>query len=160
MNVSINLEKINTKPKNIMRKTTVNLIVGILIGMLISGVSDSVSTDTATPTNVPVATTISSPISVDLPDPFDQQIAPGLQILEVPPPLDLNGRIPYQCYFNGQHIRLPKEVVQQIVAKHGNPSDNDPNFNVHDFTGNLKMIDLPVGSTVPTSQSGANGRIR
>jgi hypothetical protein len=160
LNVSINLEKINTKPKNIMRKTTVNLIVGILIGMLISGVSDSVSTDTATPTNVPVATTISSPISVDLPDPFDQQIAPGLQIVEVPPPLDMNGRVPYQCYFNGQHIRLPKEVVQQIVAKHGNPSDNDPNFNVHNFTGNLKMIDLPVGSNVPTSPFPVAGRVR
>ena len=160
MNVSINLENINTKPKNVMRKTTVNLIVGILIGMLISGVSDSVSTDTATPTNVPVATTISSPISVDLPDPFDQQIAPGLQIIEVPPPLNLMGSHPYQCYMNGEPINIPKELVKQLVAKHGNPTDNDPNFNVHNFTGNLKMIDLPVGSTIPTSPLGANGRIR
>ena len=143
-----------------MRTSTINLIVGILIGMLISGVSDSVSTDSLTPSNVPVATTISSPISVDTPNPFDQQIAPGLQILEVPPPLDMNGRVPYQCYFNGQHIRLPKEVVQQIVAKHGNPSDNDPNFNVHNFTGNLKMIDAPVGSTVPTSPFPVEGRTR
>jgi hypothetical protein len=160
LNVSINLENINTKPKNVMRKTTVNLIVGILIGMLISGVSDSVSTDTATPTNVPVATTISSPISVDLPDPFDQQIAPGLQIIEVPPPLNLMGSHPYQCYMNGEPINIPKELVKQLVAKHGNPTDNDPNFNVHNFTGNLKMIDLPVGSTIPTSPLGANGRIR
>jgi hypothetical protein len=160
LNVSINLEKINTKPKEKMRKTTVNLIVGILIGMLISGVSDSVSTDTATPTNVPVATTISSPISVDLPDPFDQQIAPGLQIIEVPPPLNLMGSHPYQCYMNGEPINIPKELVKQLVAKHGNPTDNDPNFNVHNFTGNLKMIDLPVGSTIPTSPLGANGRIR
>jgi hypothetical protein len=143
-----------------MRKTTVNLIVGILIGMLISGVSDSVSTDTTSATNVPVATTISSPISVDVPNPFDQQVAPGLQIVEVPPPLDMNGRVPYQCYFNGQHIRLPKDVVQQIVAKHGNPSDNDPNFNVHNFTGNLKMINLPVGSIVPTSSFPVPGRVR
>jgi hypothetical protein len=97
---------------------------------------------------------------VDVPNPFDQQIAPGLQIVEVPPPLDMNGRVPYQCYFNGQHIRLPKEVVQQIVAKHGNPSDNDPNFNVHNFTGNLKMIDLPVGSNVPTSPFPVVGRTR
>ena len=103
--------------------------------------------------------TISSPISVDVPNPFNQQIAPGLQILEVPPPLDMNGRVPYQCYFNGHHIRLPKEVVKQIVANHGNPSDNDPNFNVHNFTGNLKMIDSPVGSVVPTSPF-ANGRTR
>ncbi len=143
-----------------MRTSTINLIVGILIGMIISGISDSVSTDTVTSSSVPVATTVSSPISVDVPNPFDQQIAPGLQIVEVPPPLDMNGRVPYQCYFNGQHIRLPKEVVQQIVAKHGNPSDNDPNFNVHNFTGNLKMIDLPVGSNVPTSPFPVVGRTR
>jgi len=143
-----------------MRTSTINLIVGILIGMLISGVSDSVSTDSMTPSNVPVATTISSPISVDVPNPFDQQVAPGLQIVEVPPPLDMNGRVPYQCYFNGQHIRLPKEVVQQIVAKHGNPSDNDPNFNVHNFIGNLKMIDIPVDSDVPTSSFPVPGRTR
>jgi hypothetical protein len=139
-----------------MRKTTISMIVGILIGMIITNISNQVSvpvtTDTALP---PVATKIKV-----IESPFDQQIAPGLQIVEVPPPLDMNGRVPYQCYFNGQHIRLPKEVVQQIVAKHGNPSDNDPNFNVHNFTGNLKMIDLPVGSTVPTSPLGANGRIR
>jgi hypothetical protein len=143
-----------------MRTSTINLIVGILIGMIISGISDSVSTDTVTSSSVPVATTVSSPISVDVPNPFDQQIASGLQIVEVPPPLDMNGRVPYQCYFNGQHIRLPKEVVQQIVAKHGNPSDNDPNFNVHNFTGNLKMIDLPVGSNVPTSPFPVAGRTR
>ena len=128
--------------------------------MLISGVSDSVSTDTATPTNVPVATTVSSPISVDVPNPFDQQIAPGLQIIEVPPPLNLMGNHPYQCYMNGEPINIPKELVKQLVAKHGNPTDNDPNFNVQNFTGNLKMIDLPVGSVVPTSPLGANGRVR
>ena len=143
-----------------MRTSTINLIVGILIGMIISGISDSVSTDTVTSSSVPVATTVSSPISVDVPNPFDQQIASGLQIVEVPPPLDMNGRVPYQCYFNGQHIRLPKDVVQQIVAKHGNPSDNDPNFNVHNFIGNLKMIDLPVGSNVPTSPFPVAGRVR
>ena len=78
-----------------MRKTTINLIVGILIGMLISGISDSVSTDSATSTSIPVATTISSPISVDSSNPFVQQIAPGLQIVAVPPPLNLMGNHPY-----------------------------------------------------------------
>jgi hypothetical protein len=137
-----------------MRKTTVNLIVGILIGMLISGVSESVSTDSPSATNIPVATTISSSISAEATDPFDQQIAPGLQIVEVPPPLNLMGRHPYQCYMNGQPINIPKELVTQLVAKHGNPTDTDPNFNVHNFTGNLKMIDLPVGSTIPPSPFG------
>lgn len=143
-----------------MRKTTVTMILGIMIGMIISNISNQF----AVPVNIenddsqnilpPVATKINKFSE------FDQQIAPGLQIVEVPPPLDMNGRVPYQCYFNGQHIRLPKEVVQQIVAKHGNPSDNDPNFNVHNFIGNLKMIDLPVGSNVPTSPFPVAGRVR
>ena len=144
-----------------MRKTTLNLIIGIIIGIVISGISNNI-TGIKSPMSPkpPVASTINQPITESVDFAFDQQIAPGLQIVEVPPPLDMNGRVPYQCYFNGQHIRLPKEVVQQIVAKHGNPSDNDPNFNVHDFTGNLKMIGLPVGSTVPTSPLGANNRTR
>jgi len=141
-----------------MRKVTISMICGIIIGMIISNISDNFTVKLP-PSDItvnipPVAT------QVEHSNPFDQQIAPGLQILEVPPPLDMNGRVPYQCYFNGQHIRLPKEVVQQIVAKHGNPSDNDPNFNVHNFTGNLKMIDLPVGSNVPTSPFPVTGRVR
>jgi len=131
-----------------MRKTTINLIVGILIGMLISGISDSVSTDSATSTSIPVATTISSPISVDSSNPFVQQIAPGLQIVEVPPPLNLMGNHPYQCYMNGEPINIPTELVKQLVAKHGNPTKNDPNFNVHNFTGNLKMIDAPAAANI------------
>ena len=139
-----------------MRKTTISMIVGILIGMIITNISNQVSVPVVSDTPLPpVATQVKVTES-----PFDQQIAPGLQIVEVPPPLDMNGRVPYQCYFNGQHIRLPKEVVQQIVAKHGNPTDTDPNFNVHNFTGNLKMIDLPVGSTVPTSPFPIAGRVR
>lgn len=142
-----------------MRKTTVNLIVGILIGISIVKVSEYGTEPSQSVQTTPTLAT-TSPVQSNVSDPFDQQIAPGLQIVEVPPPLDMNGRVPYQCYFNGQHIRLPKEVVQQIVAKHGNPTDNDPNFNVHNFTGNLKMIDLPVGSTVPTSPFPVTGRTR
>ena len=139
-----------------MRKTTISMIVGILIGMIITNISNQVSIPVVSDAPLlPVATKVKVTES-----PFDQQIAHGLQIVEVPPPLDMNGRVPYQCYFNGQHIRLPKEVVQQIVAKHGNPSDTDPNFNVHNFIGNLKMIDLPVGSNVPTSPFPVAGRVR
>ena len=142
-----------------MRKSTINLILGILIGLIISQVSEFGETANETGVEASIATT--TPIAeYNVKDPFNQQIAPGLQIIEVPPPLDMNGRVPYQCYFNGQHIRLPKEVVQKIVAKHGNPSENDPNFNVHNFTGNLKMIDRPVGSIVPTSPFDSNGRTR
>lgn len=124
-----------------MRKTTINLIVGILIGMLITGISDSVSTDTKTPTNVPVAATISSQsASTELPAEFTSEIAPGLQIVEVPPPLDLNGRHPYQCYLNGAPVNIPKDVIKGILAEHTDDSEKDPNFNVHNFTGNLKFV--------------------
>ena len=132
------------------------MIVGILIGMIITNISNQVSVPVTTETTLPpIATKVKVTES-----PFDQQIAPGLQIVEVPPPLNLMGNHPYQCYMNGEPINIPKELVKQLVSKHGNPTDNDPNFNVHNFTGNLKMIDLPVGSTVPTSPLGANGRIR
>ena len=139
-----------------MRKTTISMIIGILIGMIITNVSNRVSvpvsTDTDSLTKVPpVATKVNV-----LPAEFEQQIAPGLQIIEVPPPLNLMGRHPYQCYMNGEPINIPKELVKELVAKHGNPTENDPNFNVHNFTGNLKMIDAPVGATLPSSfpQSG------
>ena len=132
-----------------MRKTTINLIVGILIGMIISGVSDSVSTDSdATQTNIPVATTITTPASLEVSNPFDQQIAPGLQIIEVPPPLDLNGRHPYQCYFNGQPVKLPNDVVKNLLAENDHLIEKDDSVNVHNFTGNLKMIPFPGGPTV------------
>jgi hypothetical protein len=157
LNVSINLEKINTKPKTVMRKTTVNLIVGILIGISIVKVSEY-GTEEPRPVQTTPTLATTNPVQSNVSNPFDQQIAPGLQIVEVPPPLDIMGSHPYQCYMNGEPINIPKELVKQLVAKHGNPSDNDPNFNVHNFTGNLKMIDLPVGSTVPTSPFGANGR--
>ena len=52
------------------------------------------------------------------------------------------GNHPYQCYMNGEPIKIPKELVKELVAKHGNPTQNDPNFNVHNFTGNLKMISV------------------
>lgn len=127
-----------------MRKTTISMIVGILIGMIITNISHQVSVPVVSDIPLPpVATKVKVTES-----PFGQQIAPGLQIVEVPPPLDLMGRHPYQCYFNGQQIKLPNEVVQQIVADHGNPSDSDPNFNVHNFTGNLKMIDAPAAANI------------
>ena len=127
-----------------MRKTTVNLIVGILIGISIVKVSEygtepsqSVQTTPTLATTNPVKSSVSSP--------FDQQIAPGLQIVEVPPPLNLMGSHPYQCYINGEPVNIPKELVKQLVAKHGNPTDNDPDFNVHNFTGNLKMVNISQG---------------
>jgi hypothetical protein len=139
-----------------MRKTTLNLILGIIIGIVISGISNNI-TGIKSPMSPkpPVASTINQPSTAteSVTSPFNQQIAPGLQIVEVPPPLDIMGKHPYQCYMNGEPINIPKELVKQLVAKHGDPSDNDPNFNVHNFTGNLKMIDLPVGSTRPIADS-------
>ena len=120
------------------------MIIGILIGMIITNISNQVNVPIVSDTTIaPVATKVRVTES-----PFDQQIAPGLQIVEVPPPLDIMGRHPYQCYMNGEPINIPKELVKQLVAKHGNPTEGDPNFNVHNFTGNLKMIDTPAAANI------------
>ena len=123
-----------------MRKTTINLILGILLGLVISEISNSVSIETQSTTFVPVATTITK--QPEQPDPLElaEQIAPGLQIIQVPPPLDVNGLHPYQCYFNGEPVSIPKEVVEKILVGRTDPSKNTPDFNIHDFTGNLKMV--------------------
>ena len=119
------------------------MIIGILIGMVITNISNQVVPVTSDTSIPPVAT------KVNVTDPpFSQQIAPGLQIVEVPPPLNLMGNHPYQCYMNGEPINIPQELVKQLVAKHGNPTENDPNFNVHNFTGNLKMIDVPATANI------------
>ena len=130
-----------------MRKSTINLIVGILIGMFISGISDTISGPrTSVPTGTPVATSVSLPVEPGVVDDgFAEEIAPGLQIIQVPPPLDINGLHPYQCYFNGHSVNIPKEVVKQILAGREDPSKTDPNFNIHDFTENLKTV--KVGRT-------------
>ena len=39
----------NTIKEKIMRKSTINLMVGIIIGLLISGISDVVSTESEIP---------------------------------------------------------------------------------------------------------------
>ena len=158
MNVSINLEKINTKPKEKMRKVTVSMICGIIIGMIISNISDNFTVKLP-PSDItvnipPVAT------QVEHINPFDQQIAPGLQILEVPPPLDINGRVPYQCYFNGQPVHLPNEVVKNLLAENDHLIEKDESVNLHNFTGNLKMIDIPVGSTFSPQPVSSVGRTR
>ena len=130
-----------------MRKTTISMIVGILIGMIITNISNQVSVPVSADADgkiPPVATKI----NVVEDTIFNSQIAPGLQIVEVPPPLDMMGNHPYQCYMNGEPINIPKELVKQLVAKHGNPTKNDPNFNVHNFTGNLKMIDTPAAANI------------
>ena len=124
-----------------MRKTTISLITGIILGIIIANISRQ--------TSVPVTSDIKKsvagpPLTLDVNTVAITQpgsnIAPGLQIVEVPPPLDLNGLHPYQCYINGEPVNIPKELVKALVAKHGNPSEVDPNFNVHNFTGNLKMV--------------------
>lgn len=133
-----------------MRKTTLNLIIGILLGIVIVKVSD-LTTDNVTNNNSSeqsFATTSPLKLSKPLKDESEQflntTMAPGLQIVKVPPPLDLNGRHPYQCYINGKSVSLPVELVEEIICEHGDPSESDPSFNVHNFTGNLKYVTTPI----------------
>ena len=130
-----------------MRKTTISMIVGILIGMIITNISNRVSVPVNANADVKIPP-VATKVNVVEDTIFNSQIAPGLQIVEVPPPLDLMGNHPYQCYMNGKPINIPQELVKQLIAKHGNPTENDPNFNVHNFTGNLKMIDVPATANI------------
>ena len=130
-----------------MRKATITMICGIIIGMIISNISQNFTVKLPTIENSvdipPVATKVER-----IEDPFTKVIAPGLQIIEVPPPLDLNGRHPYQCYFNGQPVKLPNDVVKNLLAENDHLIEKDDSVNVHNFTGNLKMIPFPGGPTV------------
>lgn len=130
-----------------MRKTTISMIVGILIGMIITNISNRVSVPVNANADVKIPP-VATKVNVVEDTIFNSQIAPGLQIVEVPPPLDLMGNHPYQCYMNGKPINIPQELVKQLIAKHGNPTENDPNFNVHNFTGNLKIIDAPATANI------------
>lgn len=124
--------------KTTMRKTTITMIIGIVIGMSITSISDRfahVQTQTKSGVVPPVATKV----SVTNPE-LETNIAPGLQIIQVPPPLDINGLHPYQCYLNGQPVNIPKEVIEGLLAKHTDGLEQDPNFNVHNFTENLKFV--------------------
>ena len=133
-----------------MRKVTVSMICGIIIGMIISNISQNFTVKLPTIENSvdipPVATKVER-----VEDPFTKVIAPGLQIVEVPPPLDIGGRHPYQCYFNGQPVKLPNDVVKNLLVENDHLIEKDDSVNVHDFLGNLKMIEAPVGATLPSS---------
>ena len=133
-----------------MRKVTVSMICGIIIGMIISNISQNFTVKLPTIENSvdipPVATKVER-----IEDPFTKVIAPGLQIVEVPPPLDIGGRHPYQCYFNGQPVKLPNDVVKNLLVENDHLIEKDDSVNVHDFLGNLKMIEAPVGATLPSS---------
>ena len=135
-----------------MRKVTVSMICGIIIGMIISNISQNFTVKLPTTENAvdipPVATKVNR---IELEDPFTKVIAPGLQIIEVPPPLNLGGRHPYQCYFNGQPVKLPKEIVKNLLVENDHLIEKDESVNIHNFTGNLKMIDVPVGATIPNT---------
>jgi hypothetical protein len=140
--------KILTSIKS-MKKNTLNLIFGILIGLVISEVSNNFSEikDESINNSPNSASFVVAPLpQPELELPFST-IAPGLQIIEVPPPLDIDGRVPYQCYFNGQLVKLPTEMVKQFLTDNG--VERDENVNIHNFTGNLKTINAPFEDVYP-----------
>ena len=122
------------------RKTTINLVCGILIGMLISEVSDRASGPDIPKTEV-TPKTVATTVSLPRPEPREelQAIAPGLQILEMPTPLNMNGLHPYQTYINGQPVAIPYEVVAKLLKEHDHLIAKGENVNLHDM--NLKRVD-------------------
>ncbi len=122
------------------RKTTINLVCGILIGMFISGVSEKVSSP-KTPNKETTPKTVATSVTLPSPEPNEglSPIAPGLQILEMPSPLNLNGLHPYQTYINGQPVAIPYEVVAKLLEEHDHLIANDENVNLHNM--NLKRVD-------------------
>ena len=122
------------------RKTTINLVCGILIGMFISGVSEKVS-GPKTPTTETTPKTVATSVTLPSPEPNEEMspIAPGLQILEMPAPLNMNGLHPYQTYINGQPVAIPYEVVSQLLKEHDHLIAKDENVNLHNM--NLKRVD-------------------
>ena len=122
------------------RKTTINLVCGILIGMFISGVSEKLS-GSKTPNQEITPKTVTAAVSLPIPEPLDEfrPIAPGLQILEMPSPLNMNGLHPYQTYINGQPVAIPYEVVAKLLKEHDYLIAKDENVNLHNM--NLKRVD-------------------
>ena len=122
------------------RKTTINLVCGILIGMFISGVSEKVS-GPKTPNTETTPKTVATSVTLPSSEPLEElsQIAPGLQILEMPSPLNMNGLHPYQTYINGQPVAIPYEVVAKLLEEHDHLIANDENVNLHNM--NLKRVD-------------------
>ena len=122
------------------RKTTINLVCGILIGMFISGVSEKIS-GSKTPKQEITPKTVVAAVSLPIPESFDEfrPIAPGLQILEMPAPLNMNGLHPYQTYINGQPVAIPYEVVAKLLKEHDHLIAKDENVNLHNM--NLKTVD-------------------
>ncbi len=122
------------------RTTTITLVCGILIGMFISGVSEKIS-GSKTPKQEVTPKTVATTVSLPIPEPYEEfgPIAPGLQILEMPSPLNMNGLHPYKTYINGQSVAIPYEVVAKLLKEHDHLIAKDENVNLHNM--NLKMVD-------------------
>lgn len=132
-----------------MRKTTVTMIVGIVIGMSISNISDKFGNPVTLESDKNIVPPVATKIQ------YEQVMAPGLQIVEVPHPLNVNGAYPYQCYFNGEIVQLPKDMVKQFLSENG--VENGPDVNVNNFLGNLEYISVPVGTSLPKRPSVSQG---
>ena len=132
-----------------MRKTTVTMIVGIVIGMSISNISDKFGNPVTLESDKNIVPPVATKIQ------YEQVMAPGLQIVEVPHPLNVNGAYPYQCYFNGEIVQLPKDLVKEFLAENG--VENSPDVNVQNFLGNLEYISVPVGTSLPKRPSVSQG---
>ena len=102
-----------------MRKTTINVVSGVLIGIFVTTMANKIDTQ-AEPTNgvkPMIATTVSVPRT---------EIRGELEILEIPPPLDMAGLHPFETYLNGNPIKIPYEKVRELVVTYRHTMNRKP----------------------------------
>ena len=92
-----------------MRKTTINVVSGILIGVFATTLANKIDSPVEPSGGVKpmIATSVSLP---------RQEVYGELEILEVPPPLDMAGLHPFETYLNGKPIKIPYEKVRELVV--------------------------------------------
>ena len=95
-----------------MRKTTINVVSGVLIGMFATTMANKIDQKAEPSDGVKpmMATTVSIPRT---------ELRGELEILEVPPPLNMAGLHPFETYLNGKPIKIPYEKVRELVVTYG-----------------------------------------
>jgi hypothetical protein len=99
-----------------MRKTTINVVSGVLLGIFATTMANKITPPAEPSGGVKpmIATTVSVPRT---------EIRGELEILEIPPPLDMAGLHPFETYLNGKPIKIPYDMVRELVVAYRHTMD-------------------------------------